>query len=179
MKAARIVRHAIFAALVAVPALTASACASSDGAWQAEQAAPETATGPASWPVTRVWIAPELRAACGDRLADGAFELSAAKVSDAANRRLGDLADCLGRGALRGRGVELVGYADPRSATEYDTSVAVERAKTVAAELQRRGLPPGCVEVQALDPRLEDLELDALPLARRVDVRLADGPRCR
>ncbi|MCA9515040.1 MAG: OmpA family protein [Myxococcales bacterium] len=178
----RLLRHAVYASLLALPFVAAGACASSDTAYdyQAEQAPLETATGPASWPTTHVLVDPSVRDACGVHEANAAFELDTAKISDTANRNLGDLADCLKNGALRGRRVELVAYADPRSAAEYDTSMAAERAQAVAAELSRHGVESGCVQVQAIDPRLEDIQPGALTIAHRVDVRLdADELTCR
>ena len=105
----RLLRHAVYASLLALPFVAAGACASSDTAYdyQAEQAPLETATGPASWPTTHVLVDPSVRDACGVHEANAAFELDTAKISDTANRNLGDLADCQRGPGVHGAGQEI------------------------------------------------------------------------
>jgi peptidoglycan-associated lipoprotein len=54
---------------------------------------------------------------------------------------LQQVADCLTKGPLRGRSVELVGRADPRGTEEYNMGLGTRRAETVRSYLQRLGVP--------------------------------------
>ena len=54
---------------------------------------------------------------------------------------LEQIADCLTRGPLRGRTLDLVGRADPRGTEEYNLGLGMRRATTVSDFLQRLGVP--------------------------------------
>ena len=53
---------------------------------------------------------------------------------------LDQLADCLTKGALKGRAVALVGRADPRGTEEYNLSLGSRRASSVSTYLTRLGV---------------------------------------
>ena len=54
---------------------------------------------------------------------------------------LQQIANCLMRGPLQGRNVQLVGRADPRGTEEYNLGLGTRRAETVRSYLQRLGVP--------------------------------------
>lgn len=54
---------------------------------------------------------------------------------------LQQVAECLIRGPLRGKSVQLVGRADPRGTDEYNLGLGTRRAETVKTYLERLGVP--------------------------------------
>jgi outer membrane protein OmpA-like peptidoglycan-associated protein len=54
---------------------------------------------------------------------------------------LQQIADCLVKGPLQGRTVQLVGRADPRGTDEYNLGLGTRRAESVRTYLQRLGVP--------------------------------------
>ncbi len=54
---------------------------------------------------------------------------------------LEQVAQCLTRGPLQGRAVQLVGRADPRGTDEYNMGLGTQRAESVSSYLQRLGVP--------------------------------------
>lgn len=88
---------------------------------------------------------------------------------------LEQVAQCLTRGPLRGKRVQLVGRADPRGTDEYNLGLGTRRAATVSSYLQRLGVPS-----QQLQPKTRG-DLDAIGsdeagwrTDRRVDLELKE-----
>jgi len=88
---------------------------------------------------------------------------------------LQQIADCLVKGPLKGRSVQLVGRADPRGTDEYNLGLGTRRAETVRGYLQRLGVP-----ADRLAPTTRG-ELDATGIDetgwqhdRRVDLELVN-----
>ena len=54
---------------------------------------------------------------------------------------LQQVADCLVRGPLKGKAVQLVGRADPRGTDEYNLGLGTRRAESVRSYLLRLGVP--------------------------------------
>jgi outer membrane protein OmpA-like peptidoglycan-associated protein len=54
---------------------------------------------------------------------------------------LQQVADCLTKGPLKGKAVQLVGRADPRGTDEYNLGLGSRRAETVRSYLIRLGVP--------------------------------------
>ncbi|MBS1123724.1 MAG: peptidoglycan-associated outer rane lipoprotein [Deltaproteobacteria bacterium] len=54
---------------------------------------------------------------------------------------LEQVAQCLTRGPLHGKAVQLIGRADPRGTDEYNLGLGTRRADTVSSYLQRLGVP--------------------------------------
>ncbi|MGE0869147.1 MAG: OmpA family protein [Kofleriaceae bacterium] len=55
---------------------------------------------------------------------------------------LTQVAECLARGPLKGRSVQLVGHTDPRGTDEYNLGLGSRRAESVSAYLKRLGVAP-------------------------------------
>ena len=88
---------------------------------------------------------------------------------------LEQVAQCLTRGPLRGKQVQLVGRADPRGTDEYNLGLGTRRAASVSGFLQRLGVPS-----QQLQPSTRG-DLDATGADesgwrtdRRVDLELKE-----
>ncbi len=88
---------------------------------------------------------------------------------------LQQVAECLVRGPLKGKAVQLVGHADPRGTDEYNLGLGTRRAETVRSYLLRLG-----VSGDRLSPTTRG-ELDANGVDesgwqrdRRVDLQLVN-----
>ena len=86
-----------------------------------------------------VHIDDRIMRACGD-LPTAHFAFDSTTVQPDAATTLDALARCLTTGPLRGKGLMLVGHADPRGETEYNLGLGHRRAGTVADYLAGRGL---------------------------------------
>lgn len=69
------------------------------------------------------------------------FTYNEAELLPADRNVLQQVAECLLRGPLQGRTVQLVGHADPRGTDEYNLGLGTRRAETVRTYLQRLGVP--------------------------------------
>jgi peptidoglycan-associated lipoprotein len=77
--------------------------------------------------------------ACGD-LPTAHFAFDSANIEAAASDALDALARCFISGPLKGKGMKLIGHADPRGETEYNLALGQRRAGSVAGFLAKRGL---------------------------------------
>lgn len=68
------------------------------------------------------------------------FDTSELRADDSA--LLGQVAQCLTTGPLKGRSIRLVGRADPRGETEYNFSLGGRRAASVEQYLRALGVDP-------------------------------------
>ena len=59
------------------------------------------------------------------------FEYDSAALAESDRQMLGDLAKCLSEGALKGKGVVLIGRADARGEAEYNMTLGESRADAV------------------------------------------------
>jgi peptidoglycan-associated lipoprotein len=69
------------------------------------------------------------------------FGLDDAELLPSDRDVLQQIADCLTKGPLQGRNVQLVGRADPRGTDEYNLGLGTRRAENVRTYLQRLGVP--------------------------------------
>jgi peptidoglycan-associated lipoprotein len=81
-------------------------------------------------------ISDRIAQACGIAPRNGAaltpsFEYDSAALADADRAMLAEVAKCLTEGALKGKGVTLVGRADARGEPEYNMTLGESRANTV------------------------------------------------
>lgn len=132
-----------------VPILGMSSCAS--------QPQPRVAQAPAEKPpadpprtqkdtapdTTRssIAVSDDIAKACGLSKPEAHFAFDSANVDPKARRVLGKLADCFSKGPLKGRGMRLVGHADPRGDEEYNLVLAGRRADSVRGTLEQLGVP--------------------------------------
>jgi peptidoglycan-associated lipoprotein len=82
---------------------------------------------------------------CGD-LPETHFAFDSADVGPSAGSLLDPLARCFLTGPAKGKGLRLVGHADPRGETEYNFALGMKRASSVAKYLVGKGMDKGHVE---------------------------------
>jgi len=102
------------------------------------------------------------------------FEYDSAALAEADREMLAELARCLSEGALKGKGVVLIGRADARGEAEYNMTLGESRADTVHRYLVDLGVGKGRMrstsrgEMDATGNGEEGWAND-----RRVDIELA------
>ncbi len=85
-------------------------------------------------------ISDEIRKACGLTDSETFFAFDSAKVRSEDRKIFTKLANCFSAGALKGREMRLVGYADPRGAADYNLALGGKRADNVKAVIEEFGL---------------------------------------
>ncbi|WP_437279657.1 OmpA family protein [Sorangium sp. So ce375] len=112
--------------------------------------------------------------ACGD-LPTARFAFDSTAIEGEAAGALDALARCFVSGPLKGKGMKLIGHADPRGETEYNLGLGQKRAGSVAEYLGKKGLEQGRIatsskgEFEATGTDEEGWARD-----RKVDILLAD-----
>jgi outer membrane protein OmpA-like peptidoglycan-associated protein len=87
---------------------------------------------------------------------------------------LDDVLACEKRGLFAGRGLVVIGYADPRGSSEYNRELGLRRAHAAADYLVRHGVPQRRIRMETRGE--EDITAgnrDAWLFNRRVEIRLA------
>jgi peptidoglycan-associated lipoprotein len=112
--------------------------------------------------------------ACGD-LPEARFPFDSADVSPEASNVLDALARCFISGPLKGKGVTLVGHADPRGGEDYNFGLGQRRSGSIAKFLARKGLE----EAKITATSRGDLEATGTDEAgwaadRKVEIRLSE-----
>jgi peptidoglycan-associated lipoprotein len=121
-----------------------------------------------------VHIEDRILKACGN-IPTAHFAFDSTSVEAEAQSSLDALARCFTTGPLAGKGMKLVGHADPRGETEYNFGLGQKRAGSVADFLGKKGMPKSHVETSSRG-ELEASGVDEQGWARdrRVDVFLAE-----
>ena len=103
------------------------------------------------------------------------FSFDSAAVSPSAKGLLKAIATCFKDGPGKGKGLNIVGHADPRGETDYNRALGQKRAGAVAGFLTTAGLADGRIETSSRG------EMDATGTDqtgwqrdRRVEILLAD-----
>lgn len=105
-------------------------------------AAPAPMPLPSTGMESSVHIDDRIIKACGD-LPTAHFAFDSANVLPDSASALDALARCFVSGPLRGKGMKLVGHADPRGETEYNLALGHQRAYSVLDILAQRGIEIG------------------------------------
>ncbi len=121
-----------------------------------------------------VHIEDRILKACGD-IPKAQFAFDSASIEGDAATALDALARCFTSGPLAGKGMKLVGHADPRGETEYNFALGQKRAGSVEEFLAKKGLEKSRVDTSSRG-ELEAAGVDDQGWARdrRVDVFLAE-----
>src|SRR3954447_402450 len=150
MKLASNSQSAVLLALSVV----ASACASKPPA-EAQSPAPATSAAvatpaqpkatattkqPDSPTASSIHIDDAILKACGITVPKAFFAFDSANVQGQDTTTLEAVAQCFVGGPLKGRGLKLVGHADPRGETEYNFVLGNSRADAVGGFLRSKGL---------------------------------------
>jgi peptidoglycan-associated lipoprotein len=89
-----------------------------------------------------IHIDDKIMKACGD-LPTAHFAFDSTTIEGDAATALEALARCFVSGPLKGKGMRLVGHADPRGETEYNLALGHKRAGSVAEFLAKKGMEQG------------------------------------
>jgi peptidoglycan-associated lipoprotein len=91
-----------------------------------------------------IHIEDKIMKACGD-VPNARFAFDSTSIEGDAAAALDALARCFVSGPLKGKGMRLVGHADPRGETEYNLALGQKRAGSVAEYLGKKGMEQGRV----------------------------------
>jgi len=103
------------------------------------------------------------------------FDFDRAELTAQDRAVLEQVANCVTRGPLRGKRLQLVGRADPRGTDEYNLGLGDRRARSVSTYLERLGVVAGSLSAStrgALDATGRDES--GWQIDRRVDLAVAD-----
>jgi peptidoglycan-associated lipoprotein len=92
---------------------------------------------------SNVSISDEIRGKCGIPDADAYFAFDSAHLTSKDHSPLDLVVNCFTRGPLAGHSVKLVGRADPRGESDYNTTLGQSRADAVGIYLDARGMSKG------------------------------------
>lgn len=124
-------------------------------------------------------LAGDIIAACGIKTTASAnpkFDYDKDDLSPEDRAVLDQVATCLTTGALKGKGVSLIGRADPRGTEEYNLGLGSRRSESVSSYLVRLGVAKtqlGVTTRGALDATGTDEA--SWQQDRRVDIQLASN----
>lgn len=91
-----------------------------------------------------IQLGPKLAKLCDIPIAYFAFD--SANLSSDASGALDALAACFTTGPAKGKGMRIVGHADPRGETQYNFALGQRRAGSVEKHITDRGVPAAQVE---------------------------------
>jgi peptidoglycan-associated lipoprotein len=123
-----------------------------------------------------ITVSADIRAACGLSDEDAYFAFDSAALESKDIGPLDTIARCFTTGPLKGRGMRLVGHADPRGSSEYNLVLGQRRADSVQGYLDRHGVTRSRLETTsrgAMDATGHDEA--GWTRDRRVDVMLGSG----
>ena len=98
---------------------------------------------PASQMETGVHIDDAILTACGISAPSAYFAFDSSNLKPEGTEPLEAVARCFATGPLKGRGLKLVGHADPRGESEYNFTLGQARADSVGQFLAGKGLDKG------------------------------------
>jgi peptidoglycan-associated lipoprotein len=112
--------------------------------------------------------------ACGN-LPTPHFPFDSTNLQPPAREALNALADCFTRGALKGKGLRLVGHADPRGDIDYNLGLGHRRAGSVAEFLTKQGLEKERVDTSSKGEfEAEGVDEQGWARDRKVEVLLSE-----
>lgn len=101
------------------------------------------------------------------------FRFDSARTAKA-DPTLQTLANCMKDGALKGKGIRLIGRADPRGTEEYNDKLGLERAKSVKDYLVKAGVEESRIETLSRGKDDASPDPEDWPKDRRVQIELAE-----
>ncbi len=124
--------------------------------------------------VSDVHIDKSILAACGIPEPEAFFAYNSASVRPTDTNPLDKVATCFISGPLKGKGLRVVGHADPRGSAEYNMVLGHKRADAVSGYLRTKGMAKEKTETTsrgAMDAKGTDES--GYSKDRRVDVMLS------
>lgn len=112
--------------------------------------------------------------ACGD-MPTAKFAFDSTEVSPEATNVLDALARCFITGPLKGKGMKLVGHADPRGELEYNLGLGQRRAGSISGFLAKKGVEQGKMATSSKGEfEASGTDEDSWARDRRVEILLAE-----
>jgi len=144
-----------------------------------QAAPPPKAPAPTQAAAPNVAVSDELAQQCKLRFGNPTeapkFDFDEAELEAADRDVLEQIAQCVTRGPLQGRAVELIGRADPRGTDEYNLGLGARRAESVSQYLRRLGVPPQqLAQTTRGELDAKGTDEDGWRADRRVDVTLSN-----
>lgn len=124
---------------------------------------------------TGVAVDRELAKACDLQDAETFFAYDSSAISPRTDGLLSRLAECVSKGKLAGKELQLVGHTDPSGSDAYNEQLGMSRAESVAAYLRDHGVEASKIEVESVGERGASDEVADWPADRRVDIRAKPG----
>jgi peptidoglycan-associated lipoprotein len=119
-------------------------------------------------------VSPEIREACGLPDTKAFFGYNSAQTASKDGQFFSKLAACFISGPLQGKGMHLVGHADPRGDADYNYLLGQRRADSVKGALVRAGLEGARVSTTSRGAQeAQGRDESTWATERRVDVVLA------
>jgi peptidoglycan-associated lipoprotein len=182
----RSTRYGTSIALLGVALAAALGCSSTPAAKPPDSAADAAKTPAAAKPAAAarqdtatptsgsIQIDDKIMKACGD-LPTAHFAFDSATIQPDAGAVLDALAKCFVTGPLKGRGMRLIGHADPRGEHEYNFALGQKRAGSVGTYLSGKGLEASRIQSASKgDTDATGTDEEGWARDRKVDVLLAD-----
>ncbi|MBK9034757.1 MAG: OmpA family protein [Myxococcales bacterium] len=139
---------------------------------------PATATAPPTQVSPNLNVSGDLAAQCGLKASAAVppnFEYDQTELLPEDRQVLEQVAVCLTTGPLTGRGLDLIGRADPRGTGEYNLGLGARRAQSVSDYLHKLGVTaPQLAETTRGDLEATGTDESGWQKDRRVDLELRD-----
>jgi outer membrane protein OmpA-like peptidoglycan-associated protein len=146
---------------------SARAEAKSDG----RSVSPEDAYDSGKVSRTGIVVDRELAKSCDLQDAETFFAYDSAAISPRTDGLLTRLSECVSKGKLAGKELQLVGHTDPSGSDAYNEQLGMSRAESVAAYLRDHGVDASKIEIESVGERGASEDVADWPEDRRVDIR--------
>jgi len=121
-----------------------------------------------------IHIEDKILKACGD-IPVARFAFDSTAIEGEAATALDALARCFATGPLKGKGMRLVGHADPRGEVEYNLALGHKRAGSVGEYVAKKGVEQGKIAASSKGEfDATGIDEDGWARDRKVEVFLAE-----
>lgn len=140
-----------------------------------EQAADRQDLDDNEWRYTIVDLDPSLVQNCGISTTQTYFKYDSAELTDNGKAVVGNIAECVTDGPLKGAELVVVGSTDPSGTDKYNMELGMSRAESVEKALSKNGVSKTKVTTVSLGEVKASASPDAWPKDRQVRVEVAPG----
>ena len=140
-----------------------------------EQAVDRNELDDSEWRYTIVDFDPSLVQNCGISTTQTYFKYDSAELSDNGKEVVGDIANCVTDGPLKGAELIVVGSTDPAGTDQYNMKLGMSRAESVEKALSKNGVSKTRVTTVSLGEVKASASPDTWPKDRQVRVEVAPG----
>ena len=140
-----------------------------------EQAVDRNELDDTEWRYTIVDFDPSLVQNCGISTTQTYFKYDSAELSDNGKEVVGDIAECVTDGPLKGAELVVVGTTDPAGTDQYNMELGMSRAESVEKALSKNGVAKTRVTTVSLGEVKATASPETWPKDRQVRVEVAPG----